>query len=82
MRSELHDKVDAREQLASEALDLTERAKAKFADLFEATQGDLREAIQQTMEALALEVENELTDLTTKAVRVGADGAKKLKASK
>ena len=70
----LHDKIDRREQLAAKTHDAVERAKAQFADVFEACDGD----IPRTLEALAEIVENELTDITTEAVRAGADGARKL----
>jgi hypothetical protein len=75
MRDALHDKVDAREQLAAEATGLIESVKAQFADIFEATGGD----IGKTMEALTVLVEDGLSDLTTKAVRTGYDGARKVR---
>jgi predicted component of type VI protein secretion system len=81
VRGALHDKIDAREQLASEANDLIESVKRQFADIFEGAAGEgapMAEAISRTMEAMAELVEDGLTDLTTKAVRAGADGARKV----
>ncbi len=74
MRDRLHDKIDAREQLAAEAAERVEQiVKESFAEVFEAAGGDIR----KTLEALAVLVEDELlTEMTTKAVRAGADGAR------
>jgi hypothetical protein len=79
MRDALHDKVDAREKLVNETTASVERiVRQGFADVFEGAGGDIR----KTMEALAVLVEDELTDLTTEAVKMGADGARKARGSR
>lgn len=75
MRDALHDKIDAREDLAAETNELLDTVKQQFAEIFERAGGD----IPKTMEAMAVLVEDGLTDLTTKAVRVGAEGARKVR---
>lgn len=69
----LHDSIDDREELVARAHEAVERVmREKLADAFEQAGGD----VQKALEAVVLATTDELTDLTSEAVRTGFDNAR------
>ena len=67
--AELHDRVDAREELRERARDIVDRVvRERFAEALEQSGGDQ----MQVFELLAVWAAGQLADLTTEAVASGA----------